>query len=98
MHTTILAKRQLDAQKRCMAAIETLAQKHNITKPETRQVRQPAVKQLFTWEAVADVLEAMTKQQPGITVDDVLAIDGLSKTSIKAIKKHFNVEDSTDEE
>ena len=97
MHPTSLAKRQLDAQNRSMAAAEAIAKQHGLTLPEARQVRQPAIAQLLKWEALADFLEALVNTQPSITLADVLAIEGLSKTSAKAIRKHFG-EDSTDDE
>lgn len=89
MHPTSLAKRQLDAQNRSMAAAEALAQRAGVSMPDMRQVRQPAILQLLKWEALAEVLEALANRQPGITLADVLAIEGLSKTSIKALRKHF---------
>lgn len=97
MHPTSLAKRQLDAQNRSMAAAEAIAKQHSLTLPAARQVRQPAIAQLLKWEALADFLEALVNTQPGITLADVLTIEGLSKTSAKAIRKHFG-EDSTDDE
>ena len=97
MHPTSLAKRQLDAQNRSMAAAEALAQRAGVSMPDMRQVRQPAILQLLKWEALAEVLEALANRQPGITLADVLAIEGLSKTSIKALRSHFG-EESTDEE
>ena len=89
MHPTSLAKRQLDAQNRSMAAAEALAHRAGVSMPDMRQVRQPAILQLLKWEALAEVLEALANRQPGITLADVLAIEGLSKTSIKALRKHF---------
>ena len=89
MHPTSLAKRQLDAQNRSMAAAEVLAQRAGVSMPDLRQVRQPTILQLLKWEALAEVLEALAKAQPGVTLADVLAIEGLSKTSIKALRKHF---------
>lgn len=107
MHPTSLAKRQLDAQNRSMAAAEVLAQRAGVSMPDMRQVRQPAILQLLKWEALADVLEALANTQPGlhsqqtssrqVTLADVLAIEGLSKASIKALRSHFG-EESTDEE
>lgn len=97
MHPTSLAKRQLDAQNRSMAAAEVLAQRAGVSMPDMRQVRQPAILQLLKWEALAEVLEALANTQPGITLADVLAVEGLSKTSIKALRSHFG-EESTDEE
>lgn len=97
MHPTALAKRQLDAQNRSMAAAEALAQRTGLSMPDVRQVRQPAIAQLFKWEAIAEVLEALAKAQPAVTLADVLAVEGLSKTSIKALRTHFG-EDSADDE
>ena len=99
MHQSILAKRQLDAQARSMAAASTLAQRYGLTLPDARQVRDPAIAQLFKWEALATFLEALAAAEPapGLTLADVLAVEGLSKTAVKAIAKAFG-EDSTDDE
>lgn len=99
MHPTSLAKRQLDAQSRSIAAAEAIAQKHGLTLPAARQVRQPDIAQMLKWEALADFLEALANTH-SITLADVLAIDGLSKTSARAIRKHFGEPegDPTDEE
>lgn len=96
MHPTSLAKRQLDAQNRSIAAAEAIAHRHGLTLPAARQVRQPDIAQMLKWEALADFLEALANTH-SITLADVLAIDGLSKTSARAIRKHFG-EDSTDDE
>lgn len=148
MHPTALAKRQLDAQNRSMAAAEALAQRAGLSMPDVRQVRQPAIAQLFKWEALAEVLEALARAhqpeaqdtgrflaainaiterwglpvekidgdlpipddvliaflemmasvQPGPRISEILEIEGLSKTSFKAIMKHYGLEDSTDAE
>lgn len=99
MHPTSLAKRQLDAQNRSIAAAEAVAQRHGLILPSARQVRQPDIAQMLKWEALADFLEALANTH-SITLADVLAIDGLSKTSARAIRKHFGEPegDPTDEE
>lgn len=99
MHPTSLAKRQLDAQNRSMVAAEAIAQKHGLTLPAARQVRQPDIAQMLKWEALADFLEALANTH-SITLADVLAIEGLSKTSARAIRKHFGEPEGepTDEE
>lgn len=99
MHPTSLAKRQLDAQNRSMVAAEAIAQRHGLTLPAARQVRQPDIAQMLKWEALADFLEALANTH-SITLADVLAIDGLSKTSARAIRKHFGEPEGepTDEE
>ena len=100
MHPTSLAKRQLDAQNRSIAAAEAIGHRHGLTLPDVRQVRQPDIAQMLKWEALADFLEALVNTQPGVTLADVLAIEGLSKTSARAIRRHFGEpeEDPTDEE
>jgi len=97
MHQTILAKRRLEAQNRSMEAAAILAQRFGLSLPPARQVRDPAIAQLFKWEALAVFLESLVNTQPGITLADVLAAEGLSKAAATAIKKHFG-EESTDEE
>lgn len=99
MHQTVLAKRQLDAQARSMTAAVTLAERYGLPLPEARQVRDPAIKQMFQWEALATFLEslAVIEPTPGLTLADVLAVEGLSKTAKTAIEKAFG-EDSTDED
>lgn len=99
MHQSILAKRQLDAQNRSMGAVATLAERYGLPLPEVRQVRDPAIAQMFKWEAVATVLESIAaiEPTPGLALADVLAVEGLSKTAKTAIAKAFG-EDSTDED
>jgi hypothetical protein len=97
MHPTILAKRRLDAQNRSMAAATLLSERFGVALPTARQVRQPDIAQLFKWEALAAFLESLANTPAGISLADVLATDGLSKTAANAIKKHFG-EESTDEE
>lgn len=99
MHPTSLAKRQLDAQNRSIAAAEVIAQRHGLALPAARQVRQPDIAQMLKWEALADFLEALANTH-SITLADVLAIEGLSKTSARAIRRHFGEPegDPTDEE
>lgn len=98
MHQTSLAKRQLDAQTRSMTAASTLAERYGLTLPDVRQVRDPAIRQMFQWEALATFLETLAaiEPKPGVTLADVLAIEGLPKTALKAIQAHFG-KDSTDE-
>lgn len=79
-----------------MKAASTLAERSGLALPEMRQVRDPAIAQLFKWEALATVLEALAAIAPQPTLADVLAIEGLPKTALKAIQAHFG-EDSTDE-
>lgn len=45
-------------------------------------------------ELVVSFLAMMAAVQPGPRISEILEIDGLSKTSIKAIMKHFNLEQS----
>lgn len=99
MHQTILAKRRLDAQQRCLAAATTLSSRTGVALPAARQVRDPNIAQLFQWESLAAFLEALAAVEPtpGITLADVLAVEGLSKAAATAIKRYFG-EDSTDEE
>ncbi|MBX3012344.1 MAG: hypothetical protein KF832_12590, partial [Caldilineaceae bacterium] len=59
MHPTILAKRELDAQKRILTATETLAARFGIATPASVQERYPEVAQMRRWEVVAAFLDAL---------------------------------------
>lgn len=45
-------------------------------------------------EVVATFLEMMAAVEPGPRISEILEIEGMSKTSVKAIMKHFNLEES----
>lgn len=45
-------------------------------------------------DVVAAFLEMMAVVEPGPRISEILEIEGLSKTSIKAITKHFNLDES----
>lgn len=59
MHSIILARRQLDAQNRIVAATAQLADKFEIEPPASVNQRLPDVTQMMRWEAIADFLEAL---------------------------------------
>jgi len=80
-----------------MTAAAAIAKQHGLPLPEARQVRQADVAQLFKWEALAAFLESLANTSAGISLADVLATEGLSKSAANAIRKHFG-EESTDEE
>jgi hypothetical protein len=100
MHPQILARRQLDAQNRIIAAAATLAEKFNVEPPAVVSQRLPDVAHMLRWEAVAAFLEALASAQTetaGVDLNEILAIPGLSKTAIKAIEDHFTKEQEPDE-
>lgn len=94
MHPSVLAKRELDAQNRIMDAAQLLAERFEVEPPKPVQERYPDVAQMARWGAVATFLEALALVEPGPRIGEILEIEGLSKTSIKAIMKHFNLEEA----
>lgn len=92
MHPTILAKRQLDAQNRIVDAAQLLAERFGVEPPNAIQERQTDVAQMLRWEAVAKFLEALAFVERGVKLEDILAIEGLSKTSVAKIKEAFGGE------
>lgn len=112
MHNATIAKRQLDALNKVTDAMTLLAERFGVDVPAPAQHRDPTIGQMMRWEAVAHFLEALClAEQPQIcfpgaralgsetllSLDDVLAIDGLSKTSIAKLQKAFGVEGSENE-
>lgn len=59
MHARMLAKRELDAQNRIIAATSTLAEKFSVEAPVSVKERQPDIAQMLRWESIADFLEAL---------------------------------------
>lgn len=100
MHPQILARRQLDAQNRIIAAATTLAQKFNVEPPAAVSQRLPDVAHMLRWETIAAFLENLVSAADAWTsldsaaleldINEILAIPGLSKTAIKAIEDHFS--------
>jgi len=89
MHPNILAKRQLDAQNRIMSAAQILAQRFGVKSPAMVESRQNDITQMLRWEAVATFLEALALVEPGIALADILAVEGLSKSSIAKLMETF---------
>lgn len=89
MHPNILAKRQLDAQNRIMSAAQLLAHRFGVKPPAMVEVRQNEIAQMLRWEAVATFLEALALVEPGIALADILAVEGLSKSSIAKLMETF---------
>lgn len=98
MHPTIIAQRQAAAQKRIMAAAGTVAERWGVEPPSKVEGRYNNVNDMMTWETVATFLETLATASPGVKVEEVLAVPGLSKTSIKAIEKHFEVKSADDDD
>jgi hypothetical protein len=104
MHPRMLAKRELDAQNLIMATTSTLAEKFNVEPPAVVKERQADVAQMLRWEAVAAFLNGLVgahsemeaTTQGMVKVEDILSIEGLSKTSIKAIEEHFKAKEGED--
>lgn len=59
MHPRMLAKRELDAQKRIVAATSTLADKFSVDAPVPVKERQPDIAIMLQWESIADFLDAL---------------------------------------
>ena len=81
-----------------MAATSTLADKFNVEPPAVVKERQVEVAQMLRWEAVAAFLDNLASASDGVEIDlsEILAIEGLSKTSIKAIEEHFKAKEGKD--
>ncbi len=92
MHPTIVAQREAHAQRRIMAAAALVAERHGLDKPVKLEGRYTDVNAMQTWESVAAFLEALAAvpEPSGVTVAEVLAIPGLSKTSTALIQKHYD--------
>jgi hypothetical protein len=93
MHKGILAGRMLEARKRVVTAAETAVSDKSLldSLQMAQQERRPEVRALYEMEAVATIMEHLeSTKSNGITVDEILAIDGLTATSKKAIEAHFN--------
>lgn len=91
MHPTIIAERQAMAQKRIMEAAGAVAARWGVEPPTKSEGRYNTVNDMLTWESIAAFVEAVATASPGVKVEEVLAVPGLSKTSIAAIEKHFEV-------
>ncbi len=63
-------------------AIETIAKRWGVPAPKDGDMTA--------------FLEEMATIQPGPRISEILEIEGLSKTSIKAIQKHYGVEEDGD--
>lgn len=97
MHPRVMAQRTESAQKRIMDASGAVASRYGIPAPRASEGRYTDVNNMMTWENIATFLEALATASPGVKIDDVLAVEGLSQTAIKAIQKHFEVEPANGE-
>ena len=95
MHPRIVAQRTDIAQKRLARACQALAERWEIEPPADVHSRYPEVKQLFELEGLAAFVEALAQQEKGVellaVVSEILAIDGLTKTSTEAIRAHYGL-------
>lgn len=95
MHPRIVAQRTDIAQKRLARACQVLAERWEIEPPVAVHNRYPEVKQLFEFEGLASFVEALVQQARGVeplaVVTEILAIDGLTKTSTEAIRAHYGL-------
>lgn len=100
MHPKILVYESAMATDRILSAAKTLAERYELADQAqalTVSHRDPEVERLEQLKAIAGFLEALVQVDPGVALTDVLAIEGLSKTSIAAIRKHFGVTDGNTE-
>lgn len=99
MHPKILIYESAMATDRILAAAQTLAEQNGLLEQaQALQVshRDLEVERLERLKAIANFLEALTAVE-SVSLDDVLSIEGLSKTSMAAIRKHFGVTDGNSE-
>lgn len=95
MHKGILAGRLLDARNRITAAAAAaVSNPELLDKLQTAQhQKRSEIRLLYELEAVADIMEHLDAQEPksaGLSLDEVLAVPGLTVTSKKALEAHFN--------
>ena len=104
MHPATIAKRQLDALNKVTDAMTLLAERFGVNVPAPVQHRDTTIGQMQRWEAVAAFMEALCLAelpqvvtvdarglvQTMVSLDDVLAIDGLPKAAITKITEAFN--------
>ena len=79
MNQSILATRKAEA-------IETISQLLSVDFTGLPRALDTEHRDLFRLERIAETLKNKPAAADGFTLDDILAIDGLSKTSIKAIE------------
>ena len=95
MHPRIVAQRTDIAQKRLARACAALANRWEIEPPAQVHSRYPEVKQLFELEGLATFVETLAQQDKGVdpldVVSQILAINGLTKTSTEAIRAHYGL-------
>lgn len=99
MHPKILIYESAMATDRILAAAQTLAEQNGLLEQaQALQVshRDLEVERLERLKAIANFLEALTAVE-SVSLDDVMSIEGLSKTSMAAIRKHFGVTDGNSE-
>ena len=100
MHPTTLARRQSDAQNQIMDAAGLLAEHFGIDAPAYPHVRDPEIAQMMRFEEIAKFLQELALVPVGIDRDEllneVLTIEGLTKTSAEKIREHFSIEAQTD--
>lgn len=104
MHPATIAKRQLDALNKVTDAMTLLAERFGVNVPAPVQHRDPTIGQMMRWEAVGAFMEALclaelpdmvttdprALAQHLLSLEDVLAIDGLSNAAITKITEAFN--------
>ena len=93
MKRSILAAKRLEAHRALHTAIRVLAKQSDLTAPELDD--RPPVREL-DWlrrdEALADFFDQLVAVEPavsGFTAEEVLAVDGLTKTSREALEAFF---------
>jgi hypothetical protein len=97
MHPKILIYESATATDRILAAAKALAERYELgDQAQALAVshRDPEVERLEQLKAIAGFLEALALVEPGPRIGEILEIEGLSKTSIKAIMKHFHLEEA----
>jgi len=91
MKRTILAAKRLEAHRRLQTAVSRLAAAYGLPVPDLGQ-DAPVQDLAWLWrdEALADFLEALPENTGGFTAEEILAVDGLTATSKKALEAFFD--------
>lgn len=92
MQKSVLAGRMGLVRQALIQILAAVATPEQLEALKSAQAQKRAdVQALYELEALLPIIESLTSgQQTAVDVDSILAIEGLSKTSQKAIEAHFN--------
>ena len=96
MDNKIFVYRSAELDKRIKAAADRVSESFGVAGLGNTWHRDEMTRKLNEQTALAEMLESLSQIRP-VVVGDILAVDGLSKTSMKAIKAHFWMTDGDTE-